>query len=378
MALTSVLSTLLMTNNAYSQDDAAIQFGAGIRTDFIGLNNYDRRKYGLFHGEADISLSATTEDLNLFSGGEFFVQGMGIYGDKASGNYTGDIQTFSNIESENRIFLYQAYYKHSFKKLFIKAGQLDMNADFLVSGYGASLLNSSFGVVPTISLNMPVSIFSYLAAGVSFKYIPTERLLFEMAFFDGDPGDFNTNRHNLNWNFSRKEGIFNISEVQWKTRSNMKPGKYKAGIFFHSNTHYSGVDSTGRDFGFFVFGDQVLTSEKNTIRNGLSMFFELSFCPSKVNFIDRYFAAGLIYRGLLKGMNEDECTLAVSSARLGKSFLMNNTEFLPHETAIELTYKKYITPAIIIQPDFQYLINSGANKSQGNVAAGLIRTIISF
>lgn len=372
------LLSLFISNTVYSQEEPAVQFGAGIRTDFIGLNNYDRKKYGLFHGEADISVSALTEDLNMFRGGELYVQGMGIFGDKASGDYSGDIQTFSNIESDNRLFLYQAYYKHSFNKFFIKAGQLDVNADFLVSGYGASLLNSSFGIVPTISLNMPVSIFSYLAAGISFKYIPTERLLLETAFFDGDPGDFNTNRYNLNWHFSREEGFFNITEIQWKTRSNIKPGKYKAGFFFHSNTTYSAVDSAGRNFGLFLFGDQILISEKNTIRNGLSMFFELSYCPSRVNFISGYCAFGLIYRGLFRGMNEDELTLAVSSARLGNSFLRNNTEFLPHETAVEITYKKYLTPAIIIQPDFQFLINCGANINQGNVAVGLMRTIISF
>ena len=78
-------------------------------------------------------------------------------------------------------------------------------------------------------------------------------------------------------------------------------------------------------------------------------------------------------------MNEDEFTVSFASVNLGSDFLQSNPDFYNSETAIEITYKKYLTPSIIIQPDFQYIIQPGANKLYaGNVTVGLLRTILSF
>ena len=359
-----------------SQDGPAVKFSAASRFDFINLRTTDFANHFLVHGEADIAVTIASENVKLFRGGEFYTQVMGIFGDKASSEYAGDLQVFSNIESDSRLFLYQCFYKQTFGKFILKLGQMDMNADFSVSGYGSSLVNSSFGVIPTISLNMPVSIFSYLSAGISFKYLFSPRITVQTAFFDGDPGGYDNNRHNLNWRFSRSEGFFNISEIHYKTRSNLKQGKYKAGIFYHSKL--SG-NSNGPDFGYYIMGDQQITSEKNTIKNGLSIFFELSSAPSEESFIGSYYAFGLTYRGIFKNMNEDECSLALASAHLGRSFLSGNDEYLSNETALEFTYKKFLSPNFVIQPDIQYIINCGSGRlSKGDAAIAILRAVMLF
>jgi porin len=366
---------------SYSQDAGYLQFMAGAKFDFIALKNHDNKNYGLFHGESDMAVSVLSDNLKLFKGGEFYAQAMTIFGNKSSKNYTGDLQVFSNLESDTRLFLYQCWYKQTLGKLIIKIGQLDLNADYSVSGYGSSLVNSSFGVIPTISLNMPSSIFAYLTAGCSFKYMYSRSITFQTAFFNGDPGNYETNRHNLNWHFSRDGGWFNISEFHYRTNSDIKPGKYKFGIFYHSKEFSDPLNSTQikGNFGFFVMGEQQLTSEKNTIKNGLSMFFQFSYSPSDANLIGSYYSLGAIYRGMFDKWNEDELTLALASARIGENMLKFNPEFYKYETALEITYKKYITPEIIIQPDFQYIINPGADKQNNrNVTIGLIRSIIAF
>jgi porin len=359
-----------------SQDGTAVDFSASSRFDFISLRNPDLSKHFLLHGEIDAAVSISTENLRLFKGGEFYSQVMGVFGNKASSEYSGDLQVFSNIESDSRLFLYQCYYKQTFGKFILKLGQMDMNADFCVSGYGSSLVNSSFGVIPTISLNMPVSIFSYLSAGISLKYLISPRVTLQTAFFDGDPGDYDTNRHNLNWRFNRSEGFFNISEIHYKTKSNLRQGKYKAGLFYHSKS--PGNPPAG-GFGYYIMGDQQITSEKGTIKNGLSIFFELSSFPSDRGFISSYYAFGLIYRGIFHNMNEDECTFAVASAYLGRSFLSSNYDYLSNETALEFTYKKFLSPNFIIQPDMQYIINCGSSRlTDGNAFIGLLRAIMLF
>jgi porin len=306
---------------------------------------------------------------------------MGIFGNKASENYTHDLQVFSNIENDTRLFLYQCWYKQTINKFIIKLGQLDMNSDYSVSSWASPMINSSFGVIPTMSLNMPVSIFAYITAGVSLKYLANNRLTLQTAFFDGDPGNFETNPHNLKWHFSKDEGFFNISEIHFKTKSNIMQGKYKLGLFYHSKKFTDPVDNYSEkgNIGFFVMGDQQLTSEKNTIKNGLSMFFQISYTPSQVNYIKSYYSMGLIYRGMFPGMNEDEFTAAFASVRLSDTIPDNSADYYNNETALEITYKKYVTPGIIIQPDFQYIINPGASKLySSNVTAATIRTILAF
>lgn len=373
--LTLFLATL--TSGIKSQNGPAIQFSANSRFDFIGLKNAAHANHYAVHGEADAAISINSDNLGLFRGGEFYAQVMDVFGNRASERYTGDIQVFSNIESDSRLFLYQCYYKQTLGNLILKLGQMDLNAEYSVSGYGSSLINSSFGVIPTISLNMPASIFSYLSAGISFKYIFSPRVSVQTAFFDGDPGDYYSNRHNLNWHFSRSEGFLNISEIHFKTKSNLKQGKYKAGFFYHSKDLSNPLNPNPfGNFGYYFMGDQQLTSEKNTIKNGLSIFFEFSSASASMNMISRYYAVGFIYRGIFNKMNEDECTLAIASAHLGKTYLIDNTGFLTNETAIELTYKKFLLPNFIIQPDFQYIINCGSTK--GNATVGLVRTIMVF
>lgn len=370
-----MVSFIVITTNISAQDHSAVQFSAASKFDFINLRNPDKKNYFLVHGEVDASVSFSSENLKLFRGGEFYAQLMDVFGKKASADYAGDLQVFSNIESDSRLFLYQCYYKQTLGKFILKLGQLDLNADYSVSGYGSSLINSSFGVIPTISLNMPASIFSYLTAGVSFKYQLSPAIIVQTAFFDGDPGGYTSNRHNLNWHFSRSDGFLSISEIHYKTRSNLKQGKYKAGFYYHSK--YSDISDHG--YGWYIMGDQQITSEKNTIKNGLSIFFELSSAPSPISFIGSYYAFGLIYRGIFNNMNEDECTFAIASAHLARPFLSVNDDYLSNETALELTYKKFLTPNFIIQPDIQYIINCGSRKvKKGNAAIGLIRSVMFF
>ncbi|MCU0472990.1 MAG: hypothetical protein MUC93_06445 [Bacteroidales bacterium] len=128
-----------------------------------------------------------SDNLGLFKGGELYVQAMGIFGSQASANFTGDQQVFSNIESDPGIFLYQCYYKQTFNKLIVKLGQLDMNADYLVSSWAAPMVNSSFGVIPTISLNMPASIFAFLSPGSPLNICFPNSLLFKQHFLTGIP-----------------------------------------------------------------------------------------------------------------------------------------------------------------------------------------------
>ncbi|OIQ00823.1 MAG: hypothetical protein AUK35_01200 [Zetaproteobacteria bacterium CG2_30_46_52] len=71
--------------------------------------------------------------------------------------------------------LQQFWYQHRLNETTsVLFGWHDLNAEFYVSDYAALFLNSSFGIGPEISGNVPTSLFP--EAGLSARLCPTRRL----------------------------------------------------------------------------------------------------------------------------------------------------------------------------------------------------------
>lgn len=83
-----------------------------------------------------------------------------------------------------------------------------------------------------------------------------------------------------------------------------------------------------------------------------------------VNQTGRYLGAGLVYTGLLPGRDADQLGLAVAVAFNGDTFKRaRRSEGLPvdgSETAIELSYRMQLNDWLRLQPDMQYIIDTGA------------------
>ena len=79
-----------------------------------------------------------------------------------------------------------------------------------------------------------------------------------------------------------------------------------------------------------------------------------------------YIGAGLNLNGYLSKKNDDILGIAVANAQL--------KEALGHETLIELSWKKQLSPCFYIQPDFQYIFHPSGKKSNiPNAFVGILR-----
>ncbi len=185
-------------------------------------------------GMINVRIAFSTGAAHLWNGGKFFFNGANTHGARPSVDYLGDLQVASNIEAGDHTFVQELWYKQSWTHLEITGGLQDLNVDFINSSGCALFLNSSFGVMPTVSGNIPAPIFPLTSLGLSSKWDISTKYSLLMAIYDGSATNFKDNPHNLKWNLGKGEGVLFFGEIQHSFNPGNLPGTYKAGIYFIS------------------------------------------------------------------------------------------------------------------------------------------------
>src|SRR3989339_725716 len=176
---------------------------------------------------------------------------------------TGDF--IKNMESGHYTGLYEFWYRQRFGGFSFLVGQHDLNSEFVGTEYGGTFINSSFGIVPTISLNIPVSIYPMAAPAIIGNYIKENNFSIKLGIYDGDPGDSETNRYNIHPNINAHEGYLMIGEFEMLSLVNKKSECFKVGGYYHSGDFTSYKDTTKAikgSYGFYVISDWVILSSK--------------------------------------------------------------------------------------------------------------------
>lgn len=318
-------------------------------------------QHNFYMGMIDIALTA-----NLWKNGELYVQVENTHGGQPSNKYVGDIHTFSNIENANKTYLYMAWYKHTFNKLTTTFGVHDLNSEFINSDYASNFCNSSFGIQPSASWNLPVSIFPINTVGLVLSYDISDNLKFQTSLYDGDPMDLDVDPYNLNFSIDPKnEGFISFSELHVKTYNNTleTTNTYKFGFQYHTAQCINYKDSTVHkgNYGFYAIGD-------HTFSKNLGGFFQFGITPEELNLNSLYVGAGITLQNMQKRPT-DIFGLALAYGKISPHFVEYSQT---HETALELFYSTEILPNIHIKPDLQYIINPGAANTK-RALVGFIR-----
>jgi porin len=355
---------------------SAFEFETNIIGDFV-VNFHGGIKTGTTYiGLESFSLLFDTEKAGLWKGGNLFIHALNTHGLGPSETLTGDLQVFSNIEAGNYTGLYEYYYSQEIGNFSAIIGQHDMNSEFAGTKYGGTFINSSFGIVPSISLNVPVSIYPVAAPCLLFKY-NSHNFTYKIAVYDGDPGNFETNRYDLQWSISPGQGFLTIGEVQYnRFKKENLIGMYKMGSYYHSGTFINYADTLltkKGNYGLYFIADQALFASSLNAGRGLCFFIQTGIAPSAFNRFDYYVGGGLRYHGILPKRYYDELGLAFAHISQGKYYVDLYEEALRYETALEMTYKFQFGEHYSIQPSMQYIITPGAVSGVENALVGLIR-----
>ncbi len=298
-------------------------------------------------------LGFTSADLTIhpWKNGNFFVSLANTHGNEPSVDFLGDYQYASNMEAGNHSFIYELWYRHKFGIGDVTIGLQEVNNDFAFTDYGASFVNSSFGIPPSMSCNTAAPTFPLTSPGITTRWYLSAKTQLNLAVFDGAPTDFHDNQLNLKWKLFKEDGIFFLSEIQRKVELGSLNGTVKGGFYFHE--HFSSVDSTTRDnHGIYVIADQEIWKSAS---GSLGLFFQYGYCPEiDGNDHSYYLGGGIHYKGIFHKEGEDIAGFGLAHTRLTDA---------RKETALELTYMFPVCSHFYLQPDVQYIINPAGTEN---------------
>lgn len=375
MKLTLLLSTLLIHLSVFCSNDSIKKISPiTLNASYVGEVMSNLRGGldvgSIYHGMANFTIDIDFEKARLWKGGNIFINAANTHGEDPSAKLIGDFQVASNIEADNLTYFHEIWFNQSLGRADVTIGLQDLNVEFAASEYSSSFINSSFGVHSTIADNIIAPIFPLTAFGVQFKYHFTSRLAVKFIAFDGFPDDFSQNNpYNLRWKFKKEDGLLNIGQITWQPRINERlEGSYSLGGYTHHHITEGEVEDHSiweiTNYGFYVVGDQQLVKYNNG--SSLNSFLQASVSPNQKNENWYYLGWGLSYSGFFSKDQKDLIGLAVAHA----GFDNKNR----NETSIELTYEYQLTDQIIIQPDFQYIINpSGTDQQLKNAIVTSLR-----
>jgi len=379
ITLLSVLLLLALNHPLCSAQEGdengrAVQMGAAWKGDMAHSLSGGLRQGSVFLGMATFSVSLDTESAGLWKNGLFAASAARTLGAMPSAELFGDAQVTSNIEAGNHTFLMELWIRQRFGSTEITAGLQDMNAIFAISESGGLFLNSSFGIMPVITGNVPAPVFPLTSPGVTVVAETGRYGSFAAALFDGRPVPFENNPFNTRWKFASGDGVLAIAEYRHRTEVRGFAGEYKAGLFSHNHLigeflgHELPDTLCSPTIGLYVLADQTFWQTEN---RKASFFMQAGYTPSRESYIDLAAAFGVNITGLIRNRMNDVAGLALTAGRFSGG--------AGSETSIEITYRVHFSENIFLQPDLQYIIHpSGSSSGIPHCLAGFLRLGVSL
>lgn len=354
---------------------------------------------GLRRGERyldnlDVTLTVDAERALGWRGVTLFAYGLYNNGASFSGDLVGDTQTISNIETGAKAArLYEAWIDKRFAgdRASIRFGLYDLNSEFDTTEAGSLSLLSSHGIGPEFAqsgLNGP-SIFPLTSLALRAEYKLGERWLVRAAVLDGVPGDpAHPKRTAIKLN--DRDGALLVGEVAYadaETKAGIGAWTYTSQFAGLKPSVSGGGDRRADNRGVYLLVEHRLirtgdVGVEDGVKPGLAGFLRLGFAEDRVNPISRYLGGGLVHTGLLRRERDDQLGMTFAWASFGRPYRRAVDAAGGHselgETVVELTYRTPLTPWLTIQPDVQYVINPGGDRSLRDALAVGLRAEIGF
>lgn len=280
--------------------------------------------------------SVDTGPLGWWRGGRMYASGLVIRNDGPA-DIVGDVQGVSNVAAPQAARVYQAWFSQTFgaSGLTAKAGLIDLNHSFVVTEDAANLLNSSFGIMPTITGNASTSIFPEPGCGVTVE-MARNRWSGRVGLFQGNPA-----RHFQPWN----NGHMAIAEA----RCRVAGGDWTAGIWEHAGRGAG----AGERWGYYLLVQHPLGTRR------LNGFLQLGRASGGSAPIPTYLGAGFDFKGPMANRPDDHLVLGIARASIRGEHA---------ETSYEVGYLAQLTGTLTLQPDVQYVTHPAGNRRDTWVA----------
>ena len=353
----------------------------------------------IYEGRLETALDVDLEKAVGWTGAAFHANAYQIHGRGLSANYLGNnLLTASNIEASRATRLFDLWLQ---QKLFdgalsVRAGQLAADDEFVISQYGATFVNGTFGWPGLLAADAASGGPAYPLAtpGVRVAVMPSDALTLSAAVFNGNPagpGSGNPQlRDDSGTSFRIGDGAFAIAEAAYARNQDKDAAglaaTYKLGAFYQrgrfDDLRYddgglalADPASSGRPavrhthFGFYAVVDQMIWRREAGSDQGLGVFARVMGDPTAANQVAFYADGGVNYKGLLADRPDDVLGVAFAYAGISgeargadgdtRRFTGTDRPIRDFEAVLEVTYKAQIAPWWTLQPDLQLIFHPG-------------------
>ncbi|MFC5525691.1 carbohydrate porin [Rhodanobacter ginsengisoli] len=332
-----------------------------------------------------------------------FVDALWIHGGQPD-RFVGDALGVSNLSAPPGAQIEELWLEHNFDPsgVSLLAGLYDLNSEFYRLQSGGLFLNSAFGIGPEFAqsgIEGP-SIFPRTSLGVRVAWKPAARVVLRAAVLDGVPLIRTDQRLGA---FRQDDGLLYVAELALLDRPgagmandprtrigrNAMLPAYRGKLAFgawHYTTLFDRLDpalpprNQRGASGFYAVGDRVVARDPSDPDRALSAFAQLGWGDADVFRFGKYLGAGLVVAGPLRGRGADEFGVALAIARNGSPYRRQQAPGSPAthaERTVELSYLAQITPRLAVQPDLQYVIHPGTDRSIPNAWVFTLRFEVS-
>ncbi|MBK8978865.1 MAG: carbohydrate porin [Planctomycetes bacterium] len=326
----------------------------------------------------DLTLAVDTGRALGIEGGTWFADFMVQRGRDGSRD-TGDLQAYSNIDSEDRTQLALLWYEHALldDRLRVKLGKIDANSDFAFVEQGFRFVHSSFGVSPTV-LGLPTypdSAFGALAfvrpGGGAYAGVG----IFDGATQRGRP----TGPRGPGSLFGEPSDLFLIAEagMGWRRDADDRQGRLGIGAWRHTGdfARFDGGTEDGTS-GFYVVLDQLFVgSDVIEEDRDVGAFVQYGWADPGLSAIEHHLGAGMSIIGPFAARPRDAAGLGISYGAFSET---RGADLRGRgELAAELFYTIEIAPSVRVKPDLQWIHNPGGDGTD-DAWVLTVRTSITF
>ena len=391
-------------------------------SDLLGNTRGGAATGATYSGLLNLGLAVDLQEAVGWEGASFKNSWIWLYGNDLSQKYIHNALTASSVGGYPAFRCSELWFQQNFlnNAVSFRGGLIGVDTEFMVCDTGNLFVNSAFGIIPILTLNVPNGgpTFPMSTPGLRFALEPFSWLTLRTAFTQGNPFEQQNNLHNFNWNFGKSGGLLNINEAAaiWNQGPGSKglPGTAKVGCWFQTGEgprgeetfSYGSPTAMAYSSGFYGILDQQIyvpsakATETGSGKNpstsgkdpqppgnppstqGLSSYVQMGFDPQQVCVSSFYADVGFVYTGLIPSREADKLGVSFGYANVS-SYLQNKmtdsgipgTSF---EAVAELTYSIRVAPAIALQPDLQYILHPGGAQQYGNALVVGVRAVVNF
>ena len=375
--------------------------------DLIGVPRGGARRGTAYVGNVHFRVNANGRSWGL-PGTTAFVDLLQIHGGQPS-RLVGDAMGVSNIAGPAGAQVEELWLQHNFDNASsLLAGIYDLNSEFYRLRSASLFVNSAFGTGPEFAQGGVAgpSIFPRTAAGLRLALKPGDASVVHVALLNGVPVARPDGSHAL---FRRGDGVLAVGEAALLSRVPVAPGdkrnsprelvgrfsslapyqdKLAIGAWYFSGRYAdlssqdadgSAVQHRGMSGGYAV-GEAVVVGRGETSGRHVSVFTQLGRADPRTNRFGSYVGAGLVGSGFSLLTDAEQIGLSVAHARNGSHYLKAAAPATAtcSETAFELSYLTPLSSHVAVQPDIQYVVHPGTDRSIANAWVLQLRIELSF